>query len=129
MRITAPTLQLVQDAGEAVLILTEGVTQADLLNSRLTRAETCRQLKILADTLAHVPDDEPDTLRQHMPEIDWAGWRAARAALRTTGPQHDDALWFAVQSLVPATLSWLRVYRQSSPELFQRWDAGDTAAS
>jgi hypothetical protein len=31
----------------------------------------------------------------------------------------DEALWFAVQALVPATLLWLRVYQQSQPELFR----------
>jgi hypothetical protein len=37
------------------------------------------------------------------------------------GPPQDEALRFAVQSLVPATLSWLRVYRQSEPDLFSAW--------
>lgn len=129
MKITAPLLQLVQDAGEAVLILTEDVTQDALLNSRLTRTETCRQILCLADTLVSMGDEGPGTLREHMPEIDWAGWRATRRALGAAGPQHDDALWFAVQSLVPATLNWLRVYRQSQPELFRRWDTGGAAAS
>jgi uncharacterized protein with HEPN domain len=76
-----------------------------------------RQLQRLADTLA----DAPDALRHQMPEIDWAGWRGARLALAEGGAPQDDALWFGVQSLVPATLSWLRVYRQSQPELFRAW--------
>lgn len=117
MTITAPLLQLVQTAGEAVLILTEGLTPAELQRSRLTRSETRRQLQSLADTLS----DAPDALRHQMPEIDWAGWRATRLALPTPGPQQDEALCFAVQSLVPATLSWLRVYRQLHPGLFQAW--------
>ena len=117
MMITAPLLKLVESAGEAVLTLTEGLAQSDLLRSRLTRAEVQRQLQRLADTLS----DAPDALRHRMPEIDWAGWRATRLALPQAGAQQDEALWFAVQSLVPATLSWLRVYRQSHPELFQAW--------
>ena len=56
-----------------------------------------------------------------MPEIDWAGWRAPRLALPTPGEPQDDALWFAVQSLVPATLNWLRVYRDEHPALFSAW--------
>lgn len=115
--ITAPMLQLTNDAAEAVLILTDGLQRGDLLRSRLTRAEVQRQLQCLADTL----EDAPDVLRHQMPEIDWAGWRATRLALATPGAQHDDALWFAVQSLVPATLSWLRVYREQQPSLFQTW--------
>jgi uncharacterized protein with HEPN domain len=114
--ITAPMLTLVEAAGEAVLTLTEGLQQGELLRSRLTRAEVQR-LQRLADTLA----DAPDALRQLMPEIDWAGWRATRLALPDAGAQQDEALWFAVRSLVPATLSWLRVYRRSHPHLFQAW--------
>jgi len=117
MMISAPLLQITNEAGEAVLILTEGLQRAELLRSRLTRAEVQRQLRCMADTLA----DAPDALRHLMPEIDWAGWRATRLALAAPGVAHDDALWFAVQSLVPATLNWLRVYRQERPELFQAW--------
>ncbi|MDL2337420.1 MAG: hypothetical protein Q7T97_12645 [Burkholderiaceae bacterium] len=110
-------LQLTNDACEAVLILTDGLQQSELLRSRLTRAEVQRQVRCLADTLA----DAPDALRHLMPEMDWAGWRATRLALPLPGAQQDEALWFAVQSLVPATLSWLRVYREQQPGLFQAW--------
>ena len=115
--ITAPMLQLTNDAGEAVLVLTEGLQRSELLRSRLTRVEVQRHLLRLADTLA----DAPDALRHLMPEIDWASWRATRLALPVSGEQQDEALWFAVQSLVPATLSWLRVYRVERPELFKAW--------
>lgn len=115
--ITAPMLQLTHDAGEAVLILTDGLQRDELMRSRLTRAEVQRQLLQLADTLS----DAPDALRHLMPEIDWDGWRATRLALRSADAAHDDALWFAVQSLVPATLSWLRVYRGEQPGLFKAW--------
>lgn len=115
--ITAPLLKLVESSGEAVLILTEGVPQSELLRSRLTRAEVQRQLQCMADTLG----DAPDALRHQMPEIDWAGWRATRLALPQTGAAQDDALSFGVQSLTPATLSWLRFYRQSHPGLFRAW--------
>ena len=115
--ITAPMLQLTNDAGEAVLTLADGLQRSELLRSRLTRAEVQRQLLCLADTLA----DAPDALRHVMREIDWAGWRATRLALTEPGEQHDEAMWFAVQSLVPATLSWLRVYRVEQPHLFAAW--------
>jgi len=115
--ITAPLLQMTSDAGEAVLILTEGLQRVEFMRSRLTRAEVQRQLLCVADTLA----DAPDALRHQMPELDWAGWRATRLALQTGGEPRDDALWFAVQSLVPATLSWLRVYRREQPGLFSAW--------
>lgn len=116
--ITAPMLQLVNDAGEAVLVLTDGLQRDELLRSRLTRAEVRRQLLQLACTLA----DAAPGLHARMPEIDWGGWRAMAAALDGDDAlQADDALWFAVQSLVPATLGWLRVYRREQAGLFTRW--------
>jgi hypothetical protein len=123
--ISAPMLQLANEAGEAVLILTDDLQRDELLRSRLTRAEVRRQLLQLAGTLS----DVPDALRHRMPEIAWDGWHAARMALQSHGgapdaagqAAHDDAMWFAVQSLVPATLSWLRVYRNEQPGLFTAW--------
>jgi uncharacterized protein with HEPN domain len=112
--ITAAMLSLIQQCGEGALVLTDGLEQADLLRSRLTRDATRQQLRTLADTLAGLSE----RARQAIPEIDWAGWRAVRATLDTPGPAQDEALWFAVRSLVPATLSWLRIYRHNSPELF-----------
>jgi hypothetical protein len=35
------------------------------------------------------------------------------------GEALDETLWFACNSLMPATLLWLRVYQQSQPELFR----------
>jgi hypothetical protein len=115
--ITAPLLHLTRAAGESVLTLTEGVSEAELLRSRLTRTEAQRQLQRMADALG----DAPDALRHLMPEIDWAAWRATRLALPSAGEQQDEALCFGVRSLVPATLSWLRVYQLSHPELFTTW--------
>ncbi|MBX9715741.1 MAG: hypothetical protein K2X42_04020 [Burkholderiaceae bacterium] len=115
--ITAPLLQLTNDACESVLILTDGLQRDEFMRSQLTRAEVTRQLQRLTDTLA----DAPDALRHQMPEIDWDGWRATRLALPLAGVPQDEVLWFAVQSLVPATLSWLRVYREQQPALFQAW--------
>lgn len=113
--ITAAMLGSIEEAGSAVLTLTEGLEEGELLGSRLTRGEVTRQLGVLAAMLR----DLPGATIQAMPEIDWAGWRGMSIALRDEGPARDDALWFGVRSLVPATLSWLRVYRQSQPELFR----------
>ena len=115
--IAAPMLNLIQESGEAVLVLTEGVEEADFLRSRLTREEVRRQLRTLADTLAGLPE----AAQLAMAEIDWAGWRATRSVLDSPGAALDEAIWFAARALTPATLSWLRIYRQSSPELFAYW--------
>lgn len=105
--ITAAMLGSIEEAGAAVLTLTDGLEEGELLGSRLTRGEVTRQLGVLAAMLR----DLPASAAQAMPEIDWAGWRGMGIALRNEG--------LVARSLVPATLSWLRVYRQSQPELFR----------
>lgn len=114
MITTAPLLQHIESAGEAVLILTETLDEAAFRRSRLTRHEVRRQLCAMADTLGSAPP----ALLAAMPEIDWDGWRSARRAFDAPGDERDAALWFAVRSQVPATLAWLRVYRQAQPALF-----------
>ncbi|MDF1484075.1 hypothetical protein PY257_02570 [Ramlibacter sp. H39-3-26] len=109
-------LAIVEQAGLAVVTLVEGLECGELLRSRLTRAEVLRQLKTLADSMAQA---EP-AIGRGMPELDWSGWNALRPCLSgPAGEALDEALWFACESLVPATLLWLRVYRQSQPRLFQ----------
>ena len=115
--ITAAMLGTIQEAGEAVLTLTDGLEEGELLASRLTRTEVSRQLGVLASALRTLPSKAMSM----MPEIDWAGWRGMSSAITLGGPARDEALWFGVHSLVPATLSWLRVYRHSHPELFVYW--------
>jgi uncharacterized protein with HEPN domain len=112
--ITAAMLQLIQDTGTDVLVLVETIDEDEFNRSRLTRGEARRLLKLMADTLA----DLPDVVHQAMPEIDWAGWRAVATAVGPNTADADSTAWFAARSLVPATLSWLRVYKQSQPGLF-----------
>ena len=114
--LTAALLKLIEDSATAATILIEGLARDELLRSRLTRAEVLRQLQALAASAAQMPPAE----RREMPELDWAGWDALRPRFDAApGETLDEALWFACTSLVPATLLWLRVYRQSQPALFQ----------
>jgi uncharacterized protein with HEPN domain len=112
--INAAMLKVIQDCGEGVLVLTEGIEETELLHSRLTRAEVRRQLALMASTLAALPQ----AARAAMPELDWAAWRATELALDAAASAQAEALWFAVRSLVPATLNWLHVYRQEQPGWF-----------
>ena len=108
-------LGIVEQAGLAVLTLAENLSRDELLRSRLTREEVRRQLRILEGSLAALPA----SLKQAMPEIDWQGWQGLCPHLALpSGEAVDDALWFAVESLTPALLLWLRVYRRGQPELF-----------
>lgn len=114
--ITAPLLQVVEQAGEGVLVLTDGLTEPEFLRSRLTRAEVRRQLLLIAGTLGGLPDGA----RQAMPEVDWDGWQHLGRALGAPREGVDEGSeWFAAQSLVPALLSWLRVYKRAEPALFE----------
>jgi uncharacterized protein with HEPN domain len=112
--IHAAMLKLIQDCGEGVLVLVEGLAQDEFLRSRLTRPEVQRQLGLMAGTLASLSP----AAQAALPEIDWAGWRAFTVVRGLPAEARDDALWFAVSALVPATLLWLRMYQQSQPELF-----------
>jgi uncharacterized protein with HEPN domain len=114
--INTALLGLIEQAGTAIATLIEGLARDELLRSRLTRVEVLRQLKTLADSVGQM---EPSA-RDEMPELDWSGWDALRP--RFAGPPGeslDEALWFACESLVPATLLWLRVYQLSQPMLFR----------
>lgn len=114
--IDSALLGLIEEAGTAVAILTEGLERAELLRSRLTRAQVLLQLKTMADSMAHL---QP-AARRALPELDWAGWQALTPRLNApAGEVLDEALWFASEAMVPATLLWLRVYRQNQPELFR----------
>ncbi|BAL97638.1 hypothetical protein [Rubrivivax gelatinosus] len=112
--LTAAMLQLVQECGEGVLILTDGVVEPEFRHSQLTRAEVRRLLLVVARTL----DALPPEAREAMPEIDLDGWRVVGSALLDDGPGADDAAWFAASSLLPATLGWLKLYRREAPQLF-----------
>ena len=112
--IAAAMLRTVAECGEGVLVIVDGLTDDDLRRSRLTRVEVQRLVLLIAHTLAALPE----AARRAMPEIDFAGWKSAALAIETVPCERDDTLWFAAHSLVPATLSWLRVYRQEQPGLF-----------
>ncbi|GAO35440.1 hypothetical protein SCT_0826 [Sulfuricella sp. T08] len=112
--LNASLLSIIEEASIAVLTLTEGLEKEEFLNSRLTRSEVVRQVKIVSDIAGKL---SPRTCTL-MAEVDWAGWAAMGRQLNEPGQAADDALWFAAKSLIPATVMWLRVYRKNQPELF-----------
>jgi hypothetical protein len=112
--LNASLLSLIEEAGVAVLTLTEGLEKDEFLASRLTRAETARQVKIMSDSAAGLP---PQT-QALLAEIDWGGWQSVARQIGSGDAEEEEALWFAIRSLAPATLMWLRVYRKNQPEVF-----------
>lgn len=105
---------IIEEAGTAVMILGEEVEREEFLASCLTRGEVRRQLLAIANAAASVPA----ATRQMMPELEWAGWDRLGRALHQGLAEEDEALWFGLRSLAPATLMWLQVYRKNRPELF-----------
>lgn len=112
--LTGPMLDILEQAGEDVLTLTEGIEPEKFFSSHLTQMEALRQIRIMAETVGNLPGE----LKSQIAEIDWAGWSVLATQLATTGGFERDAVWFGVRSLIPATLLWLRVYRSNQPELF-----------
>jgi uncharacterized protein with HEPN domain len=73
-------------------------------------------VRIIADTSVALPAE----VRSQLPEIDWKGWSLTARRLHS-GVDDGVVLWRAVTDLIPATLSWLRLYKHNQPNLF---DAG-----
>jgi len=113
--LNASLLSIIEEAGVAVLTLTEGVEKDEFLASHLTRAETQRQIRIMGETAANLPP----SMRSLLAEVDWSGWQTVARQLGENRNAEQEALWFAVRALVPATLMWLRVYRTNQPEVFE----------
>jgi len=112
---SAALLKTIDETGVAVMTLTEGLEDAELLASRLTRTEVLRQLRMFTEAAMALPD----ALRQSMPEVDWSGLATAGSALSGAGgPELDEALVLATHALVPATLMWMRLYKQQHPDWF-----------
>ena len=107
-------LGILEEAATAVLTMCEGLEEEEFFASRLTQKEVLRQLRIMSDTVGNMPAET----RTCLAEIDWEGWSALGVELRKETASGREQLWFAIRSLVPATLLWLRVYRKNQPEMF-----------
>lgn len=112
--LDAAILSIIEEAGVNVLTMTEGLEETEFLATRLTRAEVGRQIAVMAGVSQKLSAETRATLT----ELDWDGWDGAGRQLDKGGQAGEEALWFAVRSLVPATLMWLRLYRKNRPELF-----------
>lgn len=112
---SATMLNIMLQSCEAVLTLTEDVAPEGFFSSQLTQAETLRHLRIIAENVDRLPMES----KTIMSEIDWAGWNVLLSQVRSVGGFERDAIWFAIRSMVPATLIWLRVFRQQQPDLFR----------
>ncbi len=99
-------LAQVAQACTDVLTLTEGLAMEDFLRSRLTRPEVRRKTLHIASQLARLGSDE----RAALPELDWAAWDKLPGLIANGGALEEDALCVALETLIPVTLTWLRLH-------------------
>ena len=100
----AALLKTIDETGVAVLTLTEGLEDSELLASRLTRGEVERQFKLLAMAASGLPE----TWRSQLPEVDWDGLQGCAITLDgPRGAELDEALAIAgnpdLITAIPAT--------------------------
>jgi uncharacterized protein with HEPN domain len=87
----------------------------ELFASTNTLAVIEDHLYNVANTLAHLPP----VVMLRLPQVDWSGWAAAYDALRHQTEPRRDIVWYAVCSLLPATLVLLDKLREQEPEWFE----------
>lgn len=112
--LDAAMLMSLDEVCTNVLILAEGLEKDEFLSSRLTRAEVKHQIL----TMTGLAKNISSSICKMMPELDWAGFEVLTVQIGQGGSAENEALWFAIVSLIPATLMWLRVYKRGNPALF-----------
>ena len=105
---------VIENATTAVLTLSEGLEQSELLASRLTKHEIRRQLLSACDAHAALSVDA----REAMEELDFGGWVSIGQRIREGGESEVHASWLAIRAMAPTTLGWIRFYRCEKPECF-----------
>ncbi|WP_297505306.1 hypothetical protein [Ferrovum sp.] len=112
--LDAAMLMSLDEVCTNVLILAEGLEKDEFLSSRLTRAEVKHQIL----TMTGLAKNISPAIRHRMPELDWSGFEVLSVQIGQSGQAENEALWFSITSLIPATLMWLRVYKKTHPTLF-----------
>jgi uncharacterized protein with HEPN domain len=110
----------IEEASTAVLTLSEGLEQTELLASRLTKHEILRQLLSACEAHAALSTEA----RLAMEELDFEGWSNTGQRIREGGESEANACWFAIRAMAPTTLGWIRFYRSQKPELFSLPEEG-----
>lgn len=113
-------LDIIEEASTAVLTLSEGLEQNELLSSRLTKFEIRRQLLSVCDAHASLSAEAHGALE----ELDFGGWAIVGQRIREGGDSEGKASWLAIRAMAPTTLGWVRFYRSRKPELFALLGAG-----
>lgn len=106
---------IVRMAGATIgSLLAELQTEEQLFESAATLHAVEAQLLVMSQTLAHLAPE----LRARLHRIDWQGWGQLHHLLETGGQPRREAVWYAVRSLVPATLELVADLQKREPWWF-----------
>lgn len=103
------------DAGVAISLCTSGWEKDAFFESRAARKKALQCLRVMVDSAR----DLPDAVSARLGRIDWLAWETLRPLLKAKSADDCDRLWYAIGTLVPATVIELRRYRRLMPQLFE----------
>lgn len=107
---------IVSDCGRSIGLLTQEMQgERELFASKLTLRAVEAQLLIMAHTLGNVTP----ALHQALAQVDWNGWAVLHDKLRRGVQPRREEIWYAVNGLVPQTLSLMHELRRRQPVWFE----------
>ncbi len=107
---------IVVNTGHSIgLLIKDMQAEDELFNSSLTLRAVEAQLLIMAHTMGNMPPP----LHGQLMQADWGGWAALHFKLRNGIQPRQSEIWYAVNGLVPQTLSLMKGLRDKQPELFR----------
>jgi uncharacterized protein with HEPN domain len=106
---------IVMNTGRSIGLLIKDMQGEDeLFKSTLTLRAIEAQLLIMAHTMGNMPP----LLHSQLMQADWGGWAVLHDKLRNGIQPRQSEIWYAVNGLVPQTLSLLASLRHKQPSLF-----------
>lgn len=107
---------ILQASGQRVTdLLREMENEDELFASANTLRRVEMYLLIIAQTLAHLPCE----LRQRLRQIDWHGWARLSQLIEQDAQPRREEVWYAIHSLLPATLALMAALRRREPVWFE----------
>ena len=104
-------LHLVRGSGHAVLALTAAMEDEDeFFASANTLSTVESHLAVMAYWIGHMPAEA----QGRWPALDWYGWAALHQDLACDAQPRREVVWYALRSLVPATLALMAPRRARS---------------
>jgi uncharacterized protein with HEPN domain len=107
---------IVMDTGRSIQELTHEMQgEEELFASTLTLRAVEAQLLIMAHTLGNMTP----ALHSRLMLVDWNGWAALHDKLRCGIQPRREEIWYAVNALVPQTMTLLAELRRKQPVWFE----------